>query len=214
VNVEELVMTLYSLGIHDIDCYAFREAPHLTKSQKLHQAILPDMSGNSPSRFKRCPACGMLLNKWEESLHGLTVKKRRYDIGVTYDGVVVVSHKFKDVYDGAALTGLRFRQLPDDPMFFDIYPIRAVQFDSERRRTQFISQCDVCKIYREVVGANPVMLKSGTMIGEKEFVRTDLEFAGRDAKNPLFLCGEEAKHALSSAKLAMLDLEDDVTISD
>jgi hypothetical protein len=202
-------MSFVYLSIDDVDTYAFRDEPQLTSYQSLHQAILPDMSGKSPSRFRRCTACGMLTHKWEETLEGLKVKKRRCDLGATYDGVTVASQRFKDIYDCNSLTGLRFRQLPDDPIFYDIYPTRAVPFDAEKHITQFVDFCMTCNRFQGVAGATPVYLKAGTLIGPKEFVRTDLEFATREEMHPLLLCGVEAGKILKAAKLRRVYLRSD-----
>ncbi|MBX3434362.1 MAG: hypothetical protein KF847_13650 [Pirellulales bacterium] len=200
-------MQLYRLSELDLDSYAFRDYPELTENQRVHQEIIPDMSGNSRPGLRRCESCGELLDKWNESLAGLVVKKRKLDIGCTYDGVTVVSERFKAAYDAAGLSGLTFRQLPNDPTFYAIRPERAVKYDAERRGTRFVKQCPQCGCYESVVGATPIYLKPGSTIGASEFVRTDLEFGSDDEKSPLILCGESTADALNTAKLKGLDLE-------
>jgi len=199
-------MVAYVVYGNKNDSYAFREYPPLTEYQRIHQELIPDMSGRSRSGVRRCEVCGELLAKWDEPLVGLVVKKRKYDIATTYDGVMVVSGGFKAAYEENGLSGLVFRQLPDDPSFFSVQATRVVAFDAERRKTRFIKPCPVCGHFESVIGATPVFLKAGNAIGEREFVRTDLEFASGDEKHPLLLCGDAAAKALSSAKLKGLDL--------
>jgi hypothetical protein len=148
-----------------------------------------------------------LLNKWDEPLSGLVLKKRKLDVSSTYDGVVVVSGRFRAVYDSANLSGLVFRQLPDDTTFFAINAVRSVEFDAERRKTRFINPCAKCKHFESVTGATPVYLKLGVAIGNREFARTDLEFGSNDEKQPLLLGGELVAIALQNAKLKGLDLD-------
>ncbi len=200
-------MTQYCIYGGDNDSYAFRESPELTENQKVHQAIAPDMSGGSRPGLRRCESCGELLNKWNESLAGFVVKKRKLDIGHTYDGVTAVSERFKAACESAGLSGLAFHQLPDDPEFYAIRPERAVEYDADRRGTRFVKPCPQCGCYESVVGATPVYLKLGSTIEPSEFVRTDLEFGSDDGKSPLLLCGESAAAALNAAKLKGLDLE-------
>ena len=200
-------MVGYCIDGQDNDTYAFRESPPLTANQRIHQEILPDMSGKARSGVHRCEACGDLLAKWDEPLIGVVVKKRKYDIGSTYDGVTIVSERFKTTYESSNLTGLIFRQLPDDPTFFAIRALRSVEFDSERRKTRFINPCPKCGRFESVVGATPVYLKAGSEIGLREFVRTDLEFASNDEKHPLLLCGAAAAEALKNAGLKGLDMD-------
>jgi hypothetical protein len=199
------MVLLYRCSLSDNDSYAFRDYPQLTDSQQIHQELVPDFSG-SVDQSLRCKACGELLDKWSNPPPTLVIKKRKYDIGITYDGITTVSQRFKSVYEEAGLTGLVFRALPADPAFFMITASRVVLFDAERRQTRFEKRCSVCGHFESVVGATPVCLKVGTVIGEREFVRTDLEFASNDEKHPLLLCGEVAAKSLSAAKLKGLDL--------
>lgn len=198
-------MTFLIYG-QDNDSYAFLDYPELTSFQRIHQSILPDMSGTSIALLPRCKACGELLEKWSEPLNGLKLRKRIYDMSSTYDGIRIVSERFRAVYSEAALSGLEFRELPNDPGFYAIRPTRAVEFDVERRKTRFLKPCPNCGRFESVVGATPVCLKPGVEIAPNEFVRTDVEFASGDGKHPLILCGDHAAGVLLGAKLKGVDL--------
>ena len=79
----------FELDYHDNDSYAFRTGrPVTTKAAKIVQAVAPDFSTTPFPLVNRCIGCGELLRKWNEPLHGLVVKKRKYDISTTYDGVL------------------------------------------------------------------------------------------------------------------------------
>jgi hypothetical protein len=199
-------MSIYRFSLQFNDSYAFRDHPRLTGFQRVHQELIPDMSGAMRPGIRRCDACGALLGKWEEAPAGLVIKKRRYDIASTYDGVLVGSRRFKTTYEDGKLRGLVFRQLPDDVSFFAIWAERAVPFDADRRKTRFINPCSVCGHFESVVGATPVYLKSGALINAQELVRTDLEFGSDDEKSPLLICGEIAARTCSFAKLKGVDL--------
>ena len=201
------LMSVFLIDYQDNDTYAFRGYPTLTEHQRMHQALVPDMSGPCRVGVHRCVTCGQLTRKWAEPLLGLVIKKRKYDISITYDGVVVVSKRFKSLVEEAPLSGLTFRVLPNDPGFYSIYPPMVVPFDSERRKTQFIKPCQQCGQYESVVGASPVYLKSGVELAAREFARTDLEFGSDDEKAFLLLCGNDAAIALSKANLRGLDLD-------
>ncbi|HEV7281066.1 MAG TPA: hypothetical protein VGN57_12750 [Pirellulaceae bacterium] len=199
-------MTVYHFHLRDNESYAFRAAPKLTEFQKVYQEILPDFSGEALPA-KRCDACGELLDKWNESLAGLKVRKRRYDASYTYDGLLIVSARFKEVYDASHLRGLRFRGLPDDPAFFDAQATRRVEYDSIRRQTRFIKPCSACRRFESVVGATPVFLAPHVTVAPDEFVHTDVEFASKDEKGPLLLCGETVTAVLKREKLKGICLE-------
>lgn len=198
-------MSTFVMYGQDNDSYAFREYPSLTEYQQIHQELVPDMSGERRPGVRRCDACGELLTKSDEPLDGLVIKKRHYDISSTYDGITVVSERFMSAYEEASLNGLAFRQLPDDAEFFSINATRTVEFDAERSQTRFINECPQCKHFQSVVTPYEY-LKTGNQIGDREFVRTDLEFASDDEKQSMILCGEAAAKSLKQAKLKGLDL--------
>jgi hypothetical protein len=200
-------MSAFAIFGQDVGTYAFREPPSLTELSQIHQGVMPDMSGPQHSGIKRCTACGELLAKWDEPPKEIALKKLNFDFGVTYDGVKLVSKRFRSVYEQSALCGLHFWQLSGQQLFFAIQAIRTVRFDSDRRKTRFSKQCNLCGRFESVIGATPVMLKCGTEIGTHEFVRTDLEFGSNDEKSPLLLCGPVAAEVLRNEKLSGLDLE-------
>jgi hypothetical protein len=199
-------MAIHRFSLQHNDSYAFHQYPELTNHQRVHQQLVPDFTGATITGARRCPKCGHLLNKWDDPLSALVVKKKKYDIGLTYDGITVVSEKFKATYERAKLTGLVFRQLPRDQSFFAVRATKAVPFDAKRRKTEFIDRCSECGNFESVVGATPVLLQPGSAVAATELVRTDLEFGSDDEKSPLLLCGETAANELSAAKLRGVDL--------
>lgn len=200
---------MFKFSIQDNDSYAFRERPEpWTKDKvayRMYQKLTPNMSGESMPSIRRCNVCGAILAKWEEPLNGLKVKKRRLDISCTFDGVSIVSQRFKDVVESNALIGLEFTRLPDDGDFYSIQATHIVHVDPEKSMTRFVEQCPTCGIYESVVGPYTV-LREGETIPECGFARTDLEFASGDEKHPQLLCGQEVADVLLSANLKGVDL--------
>ena len=144
----------------------------------------------------RCPKCGGLLQKWEQDLSGFKLEKRNLDISYTYDGVLVVSKRFKEFVENKGFIGVEFRQLPDDSEFFSLVCNATVAFDFERRRTRFEDKCDKCGCYESVAGATPTFLKRGKEVSSNSLSRTDLEFGSGDEKHPLIICGAEVVQAI------------------
>lgn len=199
-------MKAFRFSISDNDSYAFREYPRLTRNQRLHQEILPDMSGRDRPGVRRCKTCRELVDKWSLPLTGLKLKRRKYDISSTYDGLVVASRAFVSACDRLGIDGARFSPLPDDEDFFVVGADRTVAFDAERRGTRVSDPCSTCGQSAEVIGANPILLVEGAVIGERAIVRTDLEFGGGDEKGFLLLCGPMARLMLSKEKLKGVNL--------
>jgi hypothetical protein len=156
--------------------------------------------------LRRCTACGHMLSKWEEDLTVVPIGKfRKLDIGYSYDGVVVVSNKFKVLYEQSGMTGLQFTALSHN-----LHAIRATEiilYDAIRRGTQFENKCDTCGQYESVVGATPAYFKPGSSVPPLGFARSDIEFATKDEKKPLLICGDDAGALLKGAKLKGLDLQ-------
>jgi hypothetical protein len=156
---------------------------------------------------KRCATCGQLLAKWEEDLSTVRMpRKLKYDVSTSYDGVVVVSARFRELYEAKGMTGLQF--IPLSESAFAIQATRLVQFDAVSRGTRFVDKCDACGQYESVVGAAPAFLTSGADVAEMGFARTDLEFGSGDEKSPVLICGDSAATALREAKLKGIDLEE------
>lgn len=154
---------------------------------------------------KRCPACSALLDKWNEDLSRVPIRRApKYDVSYSNSGVYVVTKRFRTCVEGNSLTGLEFTPLQTG--LFSIRPKVSVPFDATRRGTQFLKQCQVCGQYESVVRASPVFLAGNTVIPERGFVRTDLEFGSFDEKHPLVLCGSEAAEVLRGANLKGLML--------
>jgi hypothetical protein len=53
--------------------------------------------------------------------------------------------------------------------------------------------------------------KPDAVLGDREFVRTDLEFGSLDEKHPLILCGVEAARVLRESQLKGVDLYEFIT---
>ena len=178
--MSEIGKVLYG---HDSDSYAFRDRNDLP----------------------RCSNCGSLLQKWEQDLSGLKLRKRNLDVSYTYDGVLVVSKRFRDFIDGKGFVGGEFQQLPNDSDYCSLMCDARVAFDYEKRQTRFEDRCDECGCYDSVAGATPAFLKNPEKIACNSLSRTDLEFGRGDEKHPLIVCGAEVVRAISSQNFRGID---------
>jgi hypothetical protein len=155
---------------------------------------------------RRCESCGQLLNKWEEDLTVVPIPRRlKLDVSASYDGVDVVSTRFRTLYDRSGMAGLRFTPLGQTA--YAIQATEIVEFDAARTGTRFSDLCETCGQYESVVGVTPAFLKEGSVVSDMGFARTDLEFASGDEKSPLIICGDSAARILRKAKLKGLELE-------
>lgn len=155
---------------------------------------------------RRCASCGLLLDKWQEDLPGEALKRLRFDVSYSYDGVLVVSRRFRDLYEGSQMKGLEW--IPLGSRHFAVRAAQVVTFDAKRRGTRFINRCQVCGQYESVVGAAPAFLAESSAVDDLGFARTDLEFGSADEKAPVLICGDAAAEILRGARLRGLDLEE------
>lgn len=162
--------------------------------------------------LKRCWKCGEMLDKWNEPLPGFTVLSLKgLDLSTTHDSLDIASRLFKECYESHHMVGLSFTPLTGPQPCFKVLGEIIVPFDSVKRRTKFLKQCEVCGRCDEVIGATPVFLKDGASVPENGFARTDLEFGTGDRKGPVLLCGPAAAAAFAEAHLSGVDLMPAVT---
>jgi hypothetical protein len=163
--------------------------------------------GKSIPQPKRCAKCGELLDKWNEPLINLRIRKRRFDMSTTYDGITIVSRRFIEVYREARLKGLEFKSLPNDDLFSRANASVILKLDAVRAETRFGKRCSKCKLFKEVTGAFPIVFVAGSKLAPRGFARSDLEFGYKDEKCPILVCGVEAAKILKAAKLKGMTIE-------
>lgn len=199
---------IYALIPESDNSYAFRDMQNVATAPRPHDFLIPRRDGMDFPHVRRCTLCGNILDKWTTPLDGFRVANRSLDCGRTYDGVCVVSQRFRDVCIQNKILGLVFTTLPDDPGFHALSASRIVRIDSQRRKVRLSKQCPQCKQYDEVIGATPFFLSQGEAICGMECVRTDLEYACHDEKGFALLCGEDAAAVLKGARLKGLAINE------
>ena len=149
------------------------------------------------NEFNKCSNCGLKIDTVLNLEMDLNMTK--YDFSVTYDGYTIVSSGFKEFCEKEKIKNLTFipLKLNNDFWLFDTKNI--VEFDKEKRDTQFINLCFQCNQYQEIIGANPVALKNDEKINEGIF-KTDLEFGQKNSKSSLFIAGIETAKKMKEMK--------------
>ncbi len=147
-----------------------------------------------------CRECGCLLDFVNYFNPSFRIKKKTYDFSATYDLRYIVSLKFKEFCVREGYKNIKFKSFEREPGFFQFLPCEIVEFDSERRKTEFIDYCEVCNNYKEVIGAIPAFLKIGTKKLTDGFYRTDLLFGVKNRKQPLIIVAPETYEKLKREK--------------
>lgn len=151
-----------------------------------------------------CPLCELVEDDaWVDPSFELSC--RAFDFSYTYDGVAIVSRRFKDAIESAQLSdGVRFVELVGEPGFFALVVDRQVSFDSERRQTRLSDQCERCGRWRSVAGAHPVFLREPVPRG---LSRTDLSFGTGREQHPVLLADVASADVLAGLDLNGLELQ-------
>ena len=132
--------------------------------------------------------------------------RSKSDISYTYDGFVIVSYRFKIFCEEHCYIGVEFIPLPNAVNFFWFKVNNIIEYDSERRDTQFINYNKDCDGYEEIIGATPAFIKSNQPLTDN-FFRTDICFGSFSGKSALYIVGEITKNKLLSAGFKELFFE-------
>ena len=135
------------------------------------------------------------------------IRSHKYAIACTYDGFVIVSEKFKKFCEFEKYSGLDFISLPNEATTYWFKVHNILEYDSERRGTEFLNYNSICNGYEEIIGANPVCLKRKAPL-EDGFFRTDICFGSYAGKSPIYLIGQLTKLKLEAAGFKDLSFEE------
>jgi len=132
------------------------------------------MHPNKSNQEICCSYCGnrtkMILNEQFE------LNEKGLDVSYTYDGYPIVSLRFKKWLDMRFGQDLKFSQIKNDSNYFWLEIKPVIKFDSERRNTKMIEQCNHCRNYKEVVGATPGFVLEPEKLLNGGIFRSDIKF--------------------------------------
>lgn len=152
----------------------------------------------------RCDKCGLRIGRpINEKFY---LKNRKFEVSYTYDGYLIVSHRFKLFVEDNFYSGVEFSsfELKD---YYSLSCINILEFDAAKRETRFINYCDKCGRYNEVIGATPIFLKNITQPLNDGFYRTDLEFGSGSNKHPVIIIGVETYKKIKRERFKGIDFK-------
>jgi|SRR5580692_6417890 hypothetical protein len=115
--------------------------------------------------------------------------KKIKHISTTYDNFTIVSDKFKEFCLKEKYKGLEFVNLPKSPGFYWFKIKNVLKVDVIARKTQFLNFNKNCNGFEEIIGANPVCLKTKKCLQDAIF-RSDICFGSGYRKSPIEIVGE------------------------
>ena len=135
------------------------------------------------------------------------IKKLKGGVGGTYDGFIIVDERFKQFCEIERYLNLEFMPILNSIGFYWFKVYNIVVYDAEARGTRFLNYHTDYKGYEEIIGANPVYLKSKEPLADS-FYRTDICFGSYAGKMPLYLVGCETKEKLEANGFGEINFEE------
>ena len=154
------------------------------------EELFPE-AGNVP----KCDKCGYRTD-YRYTNKNFVLKRKTMDFSSTYDGITIVSLKFKEFCKRYGYKNLIFVELPKSPNFF--------QFDIEGNILEYDAGlkekfCDVCGQYESVV--RPILkLDKITETLPDGFYQSDLWFGSGNSKSPKTIISPVTKEKLDREK--------------
>lgn len=157
----------------------------------------------------RCPECG---SKTTRNVAGedFYLKKKSYDISMTYDGFYIASEAFRQACNAAQIQNrVAFEEIPPDKRysskFYRVEVIDQLSVDVALSRPEFGEKCGSCGQFKYVVGAKDYFISPLSSLGAGIW-RTDLEFADGVEKFYKIIVGVVTAERLTKASLRGLEL--------
>lgn len=135
----------------------------------------------------------------------LAIKSKK-NLFYIYEGFIIISERFKEFCERERYRGIEFIYLPGSPEFYWLKVNNIIEYDTDRRGTEFLNYNEECKGYEEIIGASPACLKNNSPLPDGIF-RSDICFGSYAAKSPLYYVGAETKNKLKEAGFKEIYLE-------
>ncbi len=118
---------------------------------------------------RRCPDCGRFTHPWEDV--GKLTGAAPGDLCATWDGVYVMSLKFKDALDDAGVIGIEYKQVARTR--FAVRPVDHVHLDISQALYQAKDFCLRCGRFATFQGGGTLiqLLEGQRPVGPMEIVR-------------------------------------------
>ncbi len=142
-----------------------------------------------------CKSCGRKTN--DRYINPtFRARKRKKDVGATYDGYFLVSRRFRDVCVGEHSSGAEFLPLPADSDYLVLRASRAVRYDAGRKE----NYCSECAAYFSVVMPVRAFAVGAERPLTAGFYCSDIEFASGHEQHPILLVGPTTGEMLRNQK--------------
>jgi len=143
----------------------------------------------------KCTQCGYRLD-YRYNNKDFRLRRKTLDFSSTYDGVTIVSQRFKDFCVRNGYDNIAFIALSQTPFFYQFYINgNAIKYEAGMKE----KYCDACGQYESVIG--PMISDEITEPLKDGFYQSDLWFASGNEKSPIIIISPETKVKLEQEKI-------------
>jgi hypothetical protein len=139
----------------------------------------------------KCSKCGYRTD-YRYTNKDFILKRNTLDFSSTYDGITIVSRKFKEFCIRNKYNNLEFVKLPKSPFFFQFWIKENILECDAGLKEKFCKECGLFEsVVRPILKCDKISepLKDG-------FYQSDLWFASGNEKSPLIIIAPETKEKL------------------
>lgn len=151
-----------------------------------------------------CGTCGYRTSL-DFTSPAFQLRKKRFDISCCYDGAVIVSDRFRTLYESLGGSNMQFVSLAAAPSFYHLKCEQPIPLAYSAMGTRRMRPCADCGRYLDVVGYERVTLQAGAHLAANDMAFSDWYFGSNNEANPLVLCGAALAAALRSSGFSGID---------
>lgn len=133
------------------------------------------------------------------------LRKQRFDLSCCYDGAIIVSDRFRALYQSLGGSNMLFAGLPATPGFYHLKCCQPIPLDYSTMGTRRLRPCSGCGRHLDVVGYSHIALQPSAGLPDNELAFSDWYFGSNNEASPLMLCGEGLSAAIESSGLTGID---------
>lgn len=132
------------------------------------------------------------------------LRKQCFDVSCCYDGAIIVSDRFRTLYQSLGGSNMFFSGLPAVG-FYHLKCSKPISLDYTAMGTKRLRPCRGCDRYLDVVGYNHIALQSSADLPDNELAFSDWYFGSNNEASPLMLCGHGFASAMQSSGFTGVD---------
>ncbi|HZX60003.1 MAG TPA: hypothetical protein VFE54_14810 [Mucilaginibacter sp.] len=150
----------------------------------------------------KCDVCGYRTD-YRYTNRDFILRRKTLDFSSTYDGVTIVSLKFKEFCIRYEYNNLVFAPLPKAPNFFQFYILgNVIEYDARLKE----NLCSACGQYESIVGPTIKLENINEPLADG-FYQSDLWFASGNEKSPVMIIAPKTLENLKVEKFKNLCLD-------